>query len=126
MTECWQANLHSSWIVEARVCAEVNVESLSQWCEALNALRALVERLCARDQQVEPREVSRIDLVDPLAKCVQAPLASVCTHALQGLDLVQHEQQATVTRVAQHRQQSGEKIGRAKVIDVSLDAGSPF
>jgi hypothetical protein len=58
------------------------MQSLGQWCEALNALPTFVESLGAGDQEVQAREVAGVDLVDPLPQRIQAPLAGVGTHAL--------------------------------------------
>jgi len=97
-----QTHLHRPWVVEARVSTEIDMQSLRQWCEALNTLRAFIESLGAGDQEVQARKAAGVDLVDPLAQRVQAPLAGIGTHTLQGLDFIQDQQQTAIPRVAQH------------------------
>jgi hypothetical protein len=65
-----------------------------------------------------------VDLVDPLTECVQALFAGVGTHALQGLDFVQHQQQTAIAGIAQHGQQAGQEVGGTEVVDVTLHASS--
>ena len=82
MTEGRQTHLHRPWVVEPRVGTEIDMQSLRQWCEALNALPTFIESLGAGDQEVQARKVAGVDLVDPLAQRIQAPLSGVRTHAL--------------------------------------------
>lgn len=94
MVERGQADLNRTGVVEATVGAEVDVQALSQWREALHALRAVEERRRARDHQVEPGYRPASILLDPLPEGVQALLAGVGAHALERFHLVQHHHQA--------------------------------
>src|SRR5690606_18291555 len=78
----------------------------------------------AGDDEVEPGEAAAIDLVDQLSQRIQCSIADIGAHPLERLDLVEHEYQPWTTGIAQQRQQSGEEVQRAIVVEVALDAGS--
>ena len=102
------------------------MEPLRQRRESLRTLRAVVERRRAGDHHVQARESAAVDLVDELTQGVEALLANVAAYALKRLDLVQHQHQPGVARVAEDDKQALEEAEGAEVVDLSLHAGRAF
>src|SRR4051812_18918026 len=98
--EAGQADLDGARAVEPGVGLEVDVQPLGGRLQPADALRAVVEGRGAGDDQVQAGEATGVDLVDELAQGVEALLADVAADPLQGLDLVEHEDQPGVARVA--------------------------
>jgi hypothetical protein len=63
-------------------------------------------------------------IVEQLTQGVKPLLASIGTHSLQGLNLVQDEHEAGPPAVAQDCQQAGEEVHRPKCVEVAFHAGS--
>ena len=101
-----QPDLDGARVVEARVGGEVGGQPLGERREPLHALRAVEERRRAGDDQVQAGEAAGVDLVDELPQRVERLVAGVGADPLQGLDLVEHQQQAGVAAVAQHGEQA--------------------
>ena len=102
------------------------MQPLGQRLQPLDALRAVEEGRGAGDDQVQAGEPAGVDLVDELAQGVEPLLADVAADPLQGLDLVEHQDQPGVARVAQDRQQALEEAQGGEVVDVALDPGGPL
>ena len=109
-------------IVETRIAREVCVEPLRQRRESLRALRAVIERRRAGDHHVQAGESAAVDLVDELTHRVEALLANVAPYSLKRLDLIQHQHQPGVARVAEDDKQALEKAEGAEVVDLALHA----
>ena len=120
-----QAQLHRARRVEAWIGGEVGRQPLSERGQPLHALPPVEERRRPGDHEEQPGEALGVELVDELAQGVQALLPDVAAHALQRLDLVEHEEQAGVTAVAQHGQQSLEEAQRGEVVQLPAHAGGP-
>ena len=89
----------------------------------MHALLAVEEGRGAGDDEEQAREPPRVDLVEQLTQGVEALLPDVAAHALQRLDLVQHDEQPGMSAVPQHRQQALEEAERTEVVEVSADTG---
>ena len=126
MGEAGQADLDGPRVVEPGVGLEVDVQPLGQRLQPADALRAVVEGRRAGDDQVQAGEPPGVDLVDELAQGVEPLLADVAADPLQGLDLVEHQDQPGVARVAQDRQQPLEEAQRGEVVDLPLEPGGPL
>ena len=77
-------------------------------------------------EQVQAREASGVHLVDELPQGVETLVADVAADPLDGLDLVQNQQQARVPRVPQDDQHALEEAQGAEMVDVALHAGRAF
>ena len=121
--EAGQPDLDGPRVVEPGIGLEIDVQPLGQRLQPLHALRAVVEGRRAGDHQVQARETSRVDLVDQLPQGIQALVAHVAADPLDGLHLVEHDQQARLARVAQDGQQALQEAQRPEVVDVAFDAG---
>ena len=104
LVEGEQAHLDVARVVPLRVAREVDVQALGEGRQALDAIGSVEERGRAGDEDVEPREAPAVQVVDELADGFEAPVAAVGANALDGLDLVENEQEARSPALLQHRE----------------------
>ena len=71
-------------------------------------------------EQVQAGESPAVDLIDQLPQGVQALVPHVAADSLDGLHLVENDQQAGAASVAEDRQQTLEEVKRPEMVDLSL------
>lgn len=89
----------------------------------MNALLPIVEGGSAGDDEEQAGETARVDLVEELAQRVEGLLADVAAHSLQGLHLVEDEQQPGVPAVPEDGEQALQEAEGAEVVEVAADSG---
>ena len=102
------------------------MEALGERGQALHALRTFKERRRPCHEQVETGISPGIKFIQQLAQRVQSLLASIGTHALQGLSFIENKHQAGPTAVTQDGEQPCEKMHRAERIKIALHARGPL
>ena len=120
--EAGQPELNGARRVEPGVGAEVGGQPLGERRQPGDALRPVVEGGRPGDQQVQAGEPAGVHVVDELPQRVEALVAHVGADPLEGLDLVEDDQQPGMAGVAQDRQQSLQEAERGEVVEVALDA----
>ena len=103
-------------IVEPRVGREIGREPLCQRWQPRDAARAVVERRRPGDHQEQSRVTAGVDLVNELPERVERLIPHITAHALQRLDLIEHQQQAGMTGVPQHHEQALQETHRAEMV----------
>src|SRR4029079_725365 len=93
---------------------------------ALHSLWAIKEGWGSGDHEVQPRESPAVNFVNQLSECVQALLPHVTSYPLQSLDLVQHQHETCVARIAQYYEKTLQETQCSEVVDVALHPGRPL
>ena len=96
VSERKESHLRRPQVVEAAVVREVHLHALIERRQGLQALVALEEVARAGDDQVQAGQLLLREHVHQLPKRIERLLASLRVHALDGLDLVEHDHQAPV------------------------------
>lgn len=94
--------------------------------EPLHPLLPIKEGWRACHDYIEPREAATVDLIEQLPQRVERLLSYIGTHPLQGLHLVEHDDEAGIVGVAQHRQQALEESEGTEVVEVAPHSGGPL
>src|SRR6516165_5485023 len=115
-----QANLGGARVVKARIGGKVGVQALRKRRKPLNALRPLDKSDGPRNDEIQARIATSVDFVDQLPQRIETPLARVGAHALQGLHLIEHENQTGASGVAKNGQQPTKEMHCAERIEVAL------
>ena len=87
----------------------------------MNTHRAIVEGWSTRDHQIETWESPRVYLIHQLTQRIQALVANISAHALEGFNLIEHKQQSWVPRILEDGQHTLQEAQRAEMVDVALD-----
>ena len=90
------------------------MEPLCQRLQPMDALGAVVEGWRPGDDQVEARETAGVHLVDELPEGVEALVADVAADPLDGLDLIEHQDQAGVPGIPHDSEHALEELKAAK------------
>src|SRR5438093_7602378 len=102
------------------------MQTLGQRLEPLDTLGAFKEGRCTGNQNVQSRESARVNLINKLSQRVEALVADITADPLNRFNLIQDEQEASLTCIAEDSEDALQKIQSTKVVKVSLDAGIPF
>src|SRR5207245_11217515 len=71
-------------------------------------------------------ESARVHLINKLSQRVEALVTDITADPLNRLNLIQDQQEASLTCIAEYSEDALQKIQSTKVVKVSLDAGIPF
>ncbi len=121
VVEPCEAELYSTGVVKPGISREVGGQALSERGKALHALRAVKERRRAGNQQVQAWVTATVDLVEHLAQSVERFISGIGADPLQGLDLVDHQEQSGVAAVSQDPQQTLQERQRSGMVDLTFD-----
>jgi len=64
LIECTEAELWCARIIEACINREINMQSLGQWGQSLDSLRAIKKCRRACDEEVKPGEAACVHFID--------------------------------------------------------------
>ena len=124
--EAGQPDLHRPRVVEPRVGGEVGGQPLRERRQPRHPAGPVVERRRPGDDQEQPGVAPGVDLVQELPQGVERLVPDVTADPLQGLHLIQHQQQPGVARVAEHFEQPLQEPHRAEVVELAPDPGAPL
>ena len=124
--EAGQPHLDGPRVVEPGLGGEVGGQPLRERRQPRHAAGPVEKRRRPGDDQEQPGVPAGVDLVQKLPQGVERLVPDITADPLQGLHLIQHEQQPGVARVAEHFQQPLQESHRAEVVKLAPDPRAPL